>query len=37
MMHRSKRHVVALIACFIMVFSIAMSAQLLKGSISGTA
>jgi len=32
-----KRHVVALITCFIVVFSMAVSAQVLKGSISGTA
>ena len=37
MMHHSKRHIVALITCFIVVFSIAVSAQVLKGSISGTA
>lgn len=37
MMHYRNRHVVALITCFIVVFSIALSGQVLKGSISGSA
>src|ERR1041385_43299 len=36
-MHFRKRHIVALITCLIVAFSISLSAQLLKGSVSGTA